>query len=89
MLRGPYRKIDADTSTVPIIASVSHGGVQVSDYFYKLRQKRDQNNKIQGDSRVREGENGEIEAIAMSTDRSSKKQRTVYHCHLALCLPTT
>ncbi len=36
-----YRTIGDGTSAIPIIAPTSHWGVQVGDYLYELRQKRD------------------------------------------------
>lgn len=48
MLGGTYRMTGAGTMEVPIIAPTSHWGVQIGDYFYELRQKRDRNDDIEG-----------------------------------------
>ena len=66
ILGGTYRTTGAGTSAIPIIAPTSHWGVQIGDYFYELRQKRDQDDGHQDLDVQEEGENINL---AMTRDR--------------------
>lgn len=72
MLGGTHRTTGAGTSAFPIIAPTSHWGVQVGDYFYELRRKRDRGDDVLEDGShepIDVQEEGDKVNLAMTRDR--------------------
>ena len=72
MLGGTHRTTGAGTLAFPIIAPTSHWGVQVGDYFYELRRKRDRNDDVLEDGLhepIDVQEEGDKVNLAMTRDR--------------------
>ena len=71
MLGGTYRTTGAGTSDFPFIAPTSHWGVQIGEYFYELRRKRDRNDDLleDGHEPIDVQEEGNKVNLAMTKDR--------------------
>lgn len=69
----PTGRTGAGTSAFPIIAPTSHWAVQVGDYFYELRRKRDRSDDVLEDDGLHEPidvqDEGDKVNLAITRDR--------------------